>query len=169
MLTPVVIGTHPERTHWLNDCLTSIKATTSPRRRIHIHQTGGYEPAAILDGCQQFDRFLFIHDSVTILSRDFWTTIDASGPAWLAGAPHMFLAIYNAATVQPALPTTELTKSDAIHWENHLPAQLPPMPVLWPNVTDATALRHETRHGRDNKVLGVDGIWEKHKGNWGQT
>jgi hypothetical protein len=42
------------------------------------------------------------------------------------------------------------------------------MPSLWPNVIDITHLRMEERHGRQNKILGND-LWEKAKGNWGQT
>lgn len=165
-MLPVVIGTHPDRKPWLDDCVKSIRAT-SKHRRILIHQTGGYEPAAIRTGCATFPRFLFLHDSVTILHPDFWKTIDASEPAWLAGWPHMLLAIYQAADVEPHLPHHEVTKTESIHLEGHLPTVLP-MPALWPDVTDANHLRREVRHGRDNLVLGIPGVWEKHKGHWGQ-
>lgn len=167
-MIPVVIGTHPERTAWLDDCLTSIKATSKPRRRIYVHRDGGYESAALRAGAARFKRFLFLHDSVTILHADFWTTVDASGPAWLAGPPHMQLGIYDSATVLPLLPTHDLTKTESIYWESHLPTLLPAQPMLWPDVTDATALRHDQRHGRENKVLG-NHLWTKHKGHWGQT
>lgn len=163
-MTPVVVGTHPDRKPWLDDCLTSIHATSSKRRKVLVHETGGYEPAAILTGCAAFDRFVFLHDSVTIVHKDFWTTIDASEPAWLAGWPPMFLAIYDAAAVKPLLPNEPVTKRDAINLEAHLPTLLP-MPTLWPDVTDATALRHEHRHGRENKVLG-NSYFEKLKGTW---
>lgn len=164
MLTPVVVGTHPARNAWLDDCLASIRATSSRRRKILVHETGGYEPAAILTGCATFERFLFIHDSVTILHPDFWTTIDASEPAWLAGWPPMFLAIYEAATVKPLLPEGPVSKGDAVRLEGHLPTLLT-MPTIWPDVTDATHLRREHRHGRDNLVLG-NRYFEKHKGTW---
>lgn len=165
-MIPVVVGTHPDRAAWLEDCLASIKATSSPRREIYVHKTGGYEPAAIHSGCARFDRFLFIHDSVTILHGDFWSTVDSSGPAWLAGWPPMCLAIYDTASVQIHLPVHEVTKLEACHLEGYLPSVVP-MPTIWPDVTDANHLRMEERHGRLNMVLGND-LWEKHKGNWGQ-
>jgi len=164
-MLPVVIGTNPERKPWLDECLASIRATSSRRRRVHIHETGGYEPAAIRTGCSKFERFLFLHDSVTILHRDFWDIIDASGPAWLAGWPPMFLGIFNAADIEPLLPTYEVSKRESCDLEGALPHRLH-MPTLWPDVVDTTALRREDRHGRDNLVLGVEGVWEKHKGTW---
>lgn len=164
MLTPVVIGTHPDRAAWLEDCLTSIRATSSKRRKILIHETGGYEPAAIRTGCATFDRFVYLQDSVTILHPDFWEAIDASEPAWLAGHPPMFLAIYDTATVAPLLPVGPVDKGEAIRLESHLPSVLP-MPTLWPDVTDATALRREDKHGRDNLVLGNQ-YFLKWKGTW---
>lgn len=164
MLTPVVVGTNPERTAWLDDCMASIRETSSSRRKVVVHETGGYEPAAILTGCANFDRFVFIHDSVTILHPDFWEAIDASDPAWLAGHPPMYLAVYDAATVRPLLPDGPVDKGDAIRLESHLPSILP-MPTLWPEVTDATALRREVKHGRDNLVLGNQ-YFLKWKGTW---
>jgi hypothetical protein len=162
-MLPVVVGTHPERKAWLDDCLASIRATTW-RRPIHVHRTGGYEPAAIRTGCATFPRFLYLQDSVTILHPDFWTAIDASGPAWLAGWPPMFLAIYDSAAVEPHLPTHEVSKVESTHLEGSLPSVLP-MPTLWPDVIDANHLRREDRHGRDNLVLG-NHLFEKHKGTW---
>ena len=76
----------------------------------------------------------------------------------------MFLAIYDAAEVKPLLPAGPVSKRDAINLEAHLPSLLT-MPTLWPDVTDATALRHEQRHGRDNKVLGNEHFL-KFKGTW---
>lgn len=166
-MIPVVIGTHPDRTEWLDDCLTSIKKTSSPKREIFIHRTGGYEPAAIRAGCGKFEQFLFIHDSVTILHKDFWSTIDKSGPAWLAGWPPMFLAIYNRADVLMHLPLEEVTKQGACNLEGSLPSVVP-MKTIWPEITDANRLRMEERHGRLNMVLGNE-LWIKHKGNWGQA
>jgi hypothetical protein len=166
-MIPVVIGTNPERGAWLDDCLKSIRATTR-RRRVLIHRTGGYEPAALRTGCATFSRFVFLHDSVTILHPDFWAAVDASGPAWLAGAPHMNMGIFDSAALSPLLPDTEASKDDAIRLENDLPMRLPGMGVLWPDVIDTTHLRMESRHGRMNLVLG-NHLFEKHKGSWGQT
>lgn len=165
-MLPVVVGTHPDRSAWLKDCIKSIRAT-SRHRRVLIHRTGGYEPAALRTGCAAFPRFLFLHDSVTILHPKFWTAIDTSGPAWIAGPPHMSMGIFDSEALLPLLPEGEASKSDAINLENDLPMRLPGMGVLWPDVIDTTHLRMESRHGRMNMVLGND-LFEKHKGNWGQ-
>jgi hypothetical protein len=163
---PVVVGTNRERTAWLNDCLQSIRATSKPRRFIYVHKDGGFEPAAIRAGCAKFDRFLFIHDSVVIQHPDFWTAIDNSEPAWLAGWPPMMIAVYEAQDVLPHLPEHDVTKREAVQLESTLPGLLN-MPTIWPDITDANHLRMEERHGRTNMVLGNE-LWEKYKGNWGQ-
>lgn len=166
-MIPVVIGTHPDRGEWLEDCLTSIKRTSSTKREVFVHETGGYEPAAILAGCSRFETFLFIHDSVTILHKDFWKTIDKSGPAWLSGWPPMLMAIYNRDDVQIHMPRHQVTKQEACNLEGSLPSVVP-MKTIWPEITDDNRLRMEERHGRLNMILG-NHLWEKAKGNWGQT
>lgn len=166
-MIPVVIGTNPGRRPWLNDCLTSIRATTK-RRRVFVHRTGGYELAALRAGTTRFKKFLYLHDSVEILHKDFWETIDAALPSWLFGAPHMYLAVYNTSDLISALaeaPQT-LTKADSIAWESELGTRIR-YPILWPDVIDTTG-RYEERHGRTNLVLENELI-RKWKGNWGQV
>lgn len=164
-MLPVLIGTHPDRKAWLEDCLTSIEATTD--REVIIHHEGGYEIAALRTGCAWSDRFLFIQDSVTILSPLFWEVIDRqSSPAWLTGWPPMFMGIHNSATLKPLLAEYPevMSKQEAIEAEAALPQRLD-YPTLWPDITDRTALRTETRHGRENLVLG-NHLFEKAKGTW---
>lgn len=163
-MLPVVIGTHPERPRWLEDCLSSIRKTT--KRHVIIHQTGGYEIAALRTGYQYFDRFLFLQDSVTILAPDFWAIVDSwKGPAWLTGWPPMFLGIWDqsARRIIDSLPQAQ-TKEDSIRLEAELPEQLN-WPTIWPHITDGTALRTEQRHGRRNLVLGNQ-LFEKAKATW---
>lgn len=163
-MLPVVVGTHPERPHWLQDCLTSIHKTT--KRPVVIHETGGYEIAAIRTGYQHFDRFLFLQDSVTILAPEFWTIVDARrGPAWLSGWPPMFLGIWDL-TAKPLIDSLpdQQSKEDSIQLEASIPGQLG-WSTIWPEVTDGTALRNETRHGRHNLVVG-NRFFEKAKATW---
>jgi hypothetical protein len=162
---PVLIGTHPDRQVWAADCFASIKATTN--REILLHTTGGYELAALRTGAAAFDRFLFIHDSVTILDPLFWTVIDRfQTPAWLSGHPPMFMGIHHTSSLKPVLDRypAEQTKEDAIRIEAELPALLT-YTTIWPDITDRTAKRTEERHGRTNLVVG-NHLWEKHKGTW---
>lgn len=161
-MLPVVVGTHPNRERWLNDCLGSIRKTT--KRHVVVHETGGYEIAAIRTGYQHFDRFLFLQDSVTVLNPDFWAILDLKqGPAWLAGWPPMFLGIWDktAKPVIDALPATQ-SKEDSIQLEAQLPNTLN-WPTIWPNVNDKNAIRAEVRHGRNNLIVGNE-YFEKAKG-----
>lgn len=159
-MLPVVVGTNPSRTEWLNDCLNSIVTTCD--WPIWVHHDGGYEPTALREACGRFDRFLFLQDSVTILAPEFWTHIHE--PAWLAGWPPMYLAVYDSAELAPHLPKGTVTKEHSIQLEAQLPTLLN-MPTLWPNIRDANALRTEYRHGRDNLILG-NHLFEKAKGTW---
>lgn len=163
-MLPVVIGTAPGREEWLADCLESILNTdTEDHRHVLVHDKGGYEVAALRTGFQHFDRFLFLQDSVTILSATFWDVIDSHiGPCWLTGHPPMMLGIHDT-TVLPFLPSA-VTKEEAITLEWELPQQLT-WPTIWPDILDASALRTEHKHGRHNIVLG-NALFEKHKGTW---
>lgn len=156
-MLPVVVGTHPD-SPWLEGCLDSILTTTD--RQVVVHTEGGYEPAALRTGAALFDRFIYLQDSVTILSPTFWDAIGEE-PCWFAGHPPMFLGIHDS-TITTLLPRA-VSKEEAISLEATLPQHLN-YPTIWPTVTDRTALRREMRHGRDNLVLGVAGVWEKHKG-----
>lgn len=167
-MLPVVISSYVD-SPWLDNCMKAIRATTRRKPSIHVGLVGaGYEPAALAWACDQFDRFLFLQDSVTVLSRAFWKTVDThSTDAWLADRPSMCMGIFTTNQIRPLLPNEPVNKSGSIQFENAIHDHLT-MPTLWPGVNDATALRFEYRHGRNNLVLGADGIWEKHKGNWGQ-
>lgn len=163
-MLPVVVGTHPERPNWLQDCLTSIRKTT--KRPVLVHEAGGYEIAALRTGFARFDRFLFLQDSVTILSPEFWTIVDArKGPAWLTGWPPMFLGIWDrtALPIINALPAVQ-SKEDSIVLEASIPLELG-WSTIWPEITDHTALRSEHRHGRHNMIVG-NRYFEKAKATW---
>lgn len=157
-MLPVVVGSHPD-SPWIDDCLTSILATTD--RQVIVHSNGGYEPAALRTGAALFDRFVYLQDSVTILSPTFWDAI-GDAPCWFAGNPPMFLGIHDS-TITALLPRSA-SKKEAIALESELPGRLD-YPTVWPTVTDRTALRREFKHGRDNLVLGNEHFL-KWKGTW---
>lgn len=157
-----MIATHPDRGAWLADLLETIPTD----RDVLIHGTGGYEIAALRTGCQAFDRFLLLQDSMRILDPTFWAVIDASGPAWLSGHPPMYLGIHDREQLEPVLSTYPATidKETSITLEGDLPRHVT-YDTIWPHITDRTALRTEHRHGRENLVLG-NHLWEKWKGTW---
>lgn len=161
-LTPVVIGTNPERGAWLADCV----ATIPSNRTVLVHDAGGYEIAALRTGCAHFDRFLFLHDSVTITDETFWDVIDAAPPSWLAASPSMYLAVHDTAQLAPVLETYPDTvdKETAILLERDLHARVA-YDTIWPNVSDHTNLGTEERHGRMNLLVG-NAYFIKWKGTW---
>lgn len=165
-MIPVVIGTNPERSDWLEDCLTSVMETSTRPRQVVIHAEGGYEPAALRTGTEHFEWFLFLQDSCAILSPEFWDVVDnVEGAAWLAGYPPMQLGIHESAQLRPLLPDHAVSKEESISMEIGWPRYLN-YSTLWPDVTDANHLRMEERHGRLNMVLG-NGLFEKYKATWG--
>lgn len=167
-MIPVVVGTNPERGHWLKDCIRSIRAT-SRHRRVHIHKTGGYELTALRAGVTRFKKFLFLHDSVEVLNPAFWEIIDTTPPAWIFGGPPMYMAVYDSAELVKALEDApygrDMTKVLSIYWEGELANRIQ-YPTLWPEVIDANG-RLEEHHGRLNLVLENE-FARKWKGNWGQ-
>lgn len=166
-MLPIVVGTNPERTEWLKDCLASIRRTSS-RRRVLIHSDGGYEIAALRTAVKHFSRFVYIHDSCEVLSSDFWDVIDGlDGPAWLFGDPGMYLGVYDRPDLEPVLADAPdpVDKRQSIEWEGRIRSVIH-APTLWPEVTDAAG-RLEERHGRMNLVL-ENRLLRKWKGNWGQ-
>lgn len=167
-MLPVVIGTNPERGDWADDCVASIRATSS-RRRVYVHRDGGYELTALRAGMARFKRFVFLHDSCEVLDPAFWRIVDNAEPSWFFGGPPMYLSIYDSNQLGQAITTAptgeEITKRAAIEWEGLLPLRLP-MPTIWPEVHDGTG-RFEQHHGRQNLVL-ENTYLRKWKGNWGQ-
>lgn len=164
--TAVVVGTYTG-SPWLQSSQAWMAAASDRDVLVHEGTPGtGYEPAALAWACTRLSRFLFLQDSVTILSETFWATVDNhAGPAWLSARPSMCMGIFNADELRPHLPTEPVDKAGSIAFENSLHERLD-QPTLWPDVSDANALRTEHRHGRANLVLGVQGVWEKHKGTW---
>lgn len=161
-LTPVVVGTNPERSGWLAECL----ATIPDDRPLLIHDAGGYEIAALRTGCAHYPRFLYLHDSVTITDPAFWDVIDASGPAWLAGLPPMYLGVHDTAQLAPVLARYPdvVDKETSIRLEFDLPLHVN-YDTIWPDVTDRTAFGTEERHGRLNLLVG-NSYFVKRKGTW---
>lgn len=162
-MLPVLIGTHPHRTAWLADCLKTIPTG----RTVEVHRTGGFELAALRTGVRYFDRFLFLQDSMLVKHPAFWDVVDGTdSPAWLCGHPPMYVGIHDRDQLAPALDRypAEITKEQSIDIEVDLPTHLN-YSTLWPDVVDATALRREHRHDRDNLVVGNE-LFEKFKGTW---
>jgi hypothetical protein len=128
------------------------------------NRSPGFELDHLRTAVAEHERFVYLKDSVRILDPRFWDVIEASGPAWLFGRPSCYLAVYDSATLAPALTEapTVVDKEISILWESRL-MDLLPMPSIWPEVGDRRALRIETIDGRPELVIG-NHLVEKTKG-----
>lgn len=168
----ILVSTSPNRTAWLQDCLTSLGDLPVTVRSDHAFELGkirwAYEHTT-------WDRFWLLQDSVVIKDPQFlaeaWA-LNSSVALTDDPAPFgMYLGIYTRATLDKLQIPWALSKADAIHYEiafhrDYL--EIEPSPVLFPGFNDASSNRTEDRHGRLNKVLENQHLI-KYKGNWGQS
>ena len=163
---PVFVGSFID-SPWLPECLEAIRHHTDRPVDVFVGSPGsGYEPEALTEACNRYERFLFIQDSLIVHDRSFFDVVDShDGDAWLAAQPSMYMGIHSAESLRPHLPDRPLNKEEVIVLESALHDVLH-MGCLWPQASDHNALRIEAKHGRRNLVIGVEGVWEKWKGTW---
>lgn len=124
-----------------------------------------FELDALRDGCERYERFLFMKPSVTVLDEAFWDAIEnTEGAAWLFARPSCYLAIYTRETLAHVLEQapTAVDKQTSIIWESRL-HDLLDYPTIWPDVSDRKALRVDTINGNPELVIG-NSLVEKAKG-----
>jgi hypothetical protein len=165
----VVIGSAPDREHWLADCSASIK-----REHIAVVNTG-YELGKIswVINNTNADRFLFLQDSWIVKDEGFWDLLDEhQGSVAINSDPYYFgcyTGVYERWVIEEiGLPTTD-NKDDAIRnevdWHKAYVKVAGEPVVLFPDLTDKQASRTVERHGRVNLVLENNYI-AKYKGTW---
>lgn len=124
----------------------------------------GWETDQLAEAASRYSRFVFLKESVRLFPG-FWERIDdVSGSCWLFARPSCFMGIYDARTLRTMLRKLPPTKSkqDSIlnEWRIHGTVD---WPSLWPDVSDANALRVERVNGAPELVIG-NGLIEKLKG-----
>jgi hypothetical protein len=171
-MLPIFIGTTSTRRNWLEQCTRSLGARTfTPIADVamwelgkikHIHETYRHE------------RFLFLHDSVEILSERFFElTEETTGSVALFSDPvpfGMFMGIFER-TVLDQVPLWQPVSQEAsvraeLLWTTRYARAAKSFSVLFPEVSDRAAIRSVHRFGRTNLVLENEHI-RKYKATWG--
>ena len=119
-----------------------------------------------------FDRFLFLQDSVTVSAGLYDRLSDFEGSVALLSDPVPFgcyLGVYERKVLNSMGIPQIVTKREAVEaeiwWTQHYVKAAGSVPVLFPEVRDSMAQRVVHRHGRDNLVLENEFL-VKYKGTW---
>ena len=165
----VVVGSSPDREHWLADCSASIK-----REHIAVVNTG-FELGKIswVMKNTNADRFLFLQDSWLIKDEGFWGLLNEhSGSVAINSDPYYFgcyTGIYERWVVDeigvPFMRDKREAIKNEIDWHKAYVEVAGEPAVLFPDLTDKNSTGTVERHGRINLVLENDYI-AKYKGTW---
>lgn len=172
-MIPVVIGTSPNRSHWLAECLKSLGDRQTIVLSDYTFELGKikwiYENTNL-------DKFLFLQDSVIVKNLDFFDLIEShNGSISINKDPSYYgcyLGVYEREVLNqmPEIPKV-VKKSEAIYheiyWNLQYVNHTKELTILFPELSDANAKKIEKKFGRENLVLENDYLI-KYKGDWGQ-
>jgi hypothetical protein len=128
--------------------------------------TSDWELVHLRIASQTFERFVFVKESAHVLDTPaFCAAVDSTEPAWLFHRPSCYMAVYDSTDLRHLLlPRSQgFGKEQSIIWESKLHQLLPSYGTVWPEISDANALRIEQVDGRPELVIG-NAIIEKFKG-----
>lgn len=167
MKEAIVIGTAPGRSHWVNDCLSSLKV-----------------PAVVVSGYGQelgkikwiyentnIDRFIFLQDSIVVRDNDLLMSLfDTEGSSCIMCGPRCFgsyLGLYERQTLDKLEIPQVSTKSEAVQqeidWTQNYISKCEKF--SHPVQIEHQVIETIYRHGRENQVS-VNKLYEKWKGTW---
>lgn len=165
----VFVGTAKGREDWLAQCLVSMGS-----REVRVISSGAYELGKLstIYWHHGGDRFLFLQDSVEVLSDEFWERLEEfDGSVGLLPEPAPFgcyMGVYERKHLKDFVWPVMRSKEDSIEWETRWVRdyvdRVGGVPVMFPELTDATG-RVESRFGRENLVLENE-MFRKWKGTW---
>lgn len=170
-LDVVVVASTPGREGWLSECLASIDCEV-----FVIRQPGTWELGKIkwLYENTNFDRFLFLHDSVIIKDQAFFDKMfEHPGSVSVTSDPGifgMFMGVYTREHLCRVELYSPVTQRDSIRaeveWTRGYAAAAGEVPVVFPEFRDSTNKGFVEHHGRVNMILENDYL-RKYKGTWG--
>ena len=168
-MVPIVICTVPTRNNWLLDCLSSIN------REVVVLSDFTNELGKIswMVKNTNFDRFLFLQDSVVIKNDLFFDKMFAhDGSVSVNQCPKKygsFMGIWERKVLlETGIPVAKNRKEVIdleFNWTPKYCAAAGSVPVVFPELHDYNASEIVMRHGRKNLVLENDYI-VKYKGTW---
>lgn len=167
MKQAIVIATSPGRSHWVNDCLSSLTV-----------------PAIVVSGYGQelgkikwvydntdIDRFIFLQDSVVIRDNDLLMSLfDTEGSACIMCGPRCFgsyLGLYERETLDKLDIPEISSKIEAVQYEIDWTQKYIKKCKKFSHPIQIEHQIIETiyKHGRENQVS-VNKLYEKWKGTW---
>lgn len=169
----VVIGTTPNREHWLSESLKAIG-----ERPVMVLSDYTFELGKIewVYRNTNIDRFLFMQDSVIIKDPEFFTLLESFAGSISINKDPSYYGCYLGVYERQALSKVDHfpkinKKSEAIyneiHWNIKYVQAAKAVTLLFPELSDANAKKTEMKYGRENLVLENDYLI-KYKGDWGQ-
>lgn len=168
----VVIGTTPNREHWLSESLKSMGD-----RPVMVLSDYTFELGKIewVYRNTNLDRFLFMQDSVIVKNPEFFDLVEShSGSVSINKDPSYYgcyLGVYEREVLDAVSIPKIQKKSESIYheinWNLQYVKAAKSVKVLFPELSDANAKRTEIKYGRENLVLENDYLI-KYKGDWGQ-
>ena len=166
-----VIATAPGREQWLTQCLKSLEG----RDVFVVSLEHGFELGKIewIYRNTVLERFLFLQDSVEVLSKGFWGRLDEfPGSVALLGDPSVYgsyMGVYERKVLDklvgwPLVDSKMGSIANEIMWTRDYADKAGGVPVLFPDLTDADGHMAE-KFGRMNLVL-ENQYFRKWKGTW---
>lgn len=165
----VFIGTAQGRENWLAQCLASMGS-----REVRVISSGAYELGKLstIYWYHGGDRFLFLQDSVEVLSEAFWDRLEEfPNSVGLLPNPAPFgcyMGVYERKHLKDFVWPVMRSKEDSIEhetrWTSIYAERAGEVPIMFPELTDQSG-RTEVRFGRNNLVLENE-MFRKWKGTW---
>lgn len=165
-----IVGTTPGRENWLAQCLVSLFG----RDVLVVSLEDGFELGKIkwVYDHTDLDRFLFLQDSVEVLSQGFWEYLNAfDGSASLLCEPMRYgsyMGIYERKVLDLLEWPTVETKLDSIAqevgWTQDYVRAAGDVPTIFRDLKDSNGYEKE-HFGRNNLVL-ENQYFRKYKGTW---
>lgn len=166
----ILIGTTPDRSHWLKDCVNSLKQPCV------IVSDFNFELGKLHWASKHLnERFFFFQDSVIFKQSDWifellknYQHVSLTADPVIYGT---YMGIYDPKILRKIEMPIPKSKKESIQyelsWTNVYVKTVGSVHVAFPDLTDSNANRKEIKYGRENLVLENDYLI-KFKGDWGQ-
>jgi len=166
----IIIGTTPDRSHWLKDCINSLKQPCV------VISDFDFELGKLKWASKQLsERFFFFQDSIVFKQTDWvFDLLNNYEHVSLTSDPVVYgtyMGIYDPKILRELEIPIPISKKQSIEyelsWTKTYVEKVGSVHVAFPDLTDSKATRKEIKHGRENLVLENDYLI-KFKGDWGQ-
>lgn len=150
-MTPIVVGTNPDREKFLDNFMKDVPSFF--RNYIYVASTWNMELGAIQEGALVFDRFAFVQDTMKVHNWiTFMDALNRHHTSYIIPRPSCYAMVYDSELVRQVLVHVGMPGQDkelAITGETmfcdnyeslHRIVEGTELPVLYPEMTDGNAL-----------------------------